>query len=239
MKLLGDFRNITAVILAGGLGTRLKSPVKNKPKVLVKIRDHPFLEYLLHQLDQAGFKKVVLCTGYLGDQIEKTFGSKYKHLRLYYSRELIPLGTAGSIRKALPLLNSGTVFVMNGDSFCDLDFKKFWQFHISKKAKASLVLAKIPDARHSGKVKLRSDDSISQFQEKKRKGPGLINAGIYLVDKTLIKEIPERKLSLEIDIFPNWIGCGFYGYRSNNHFIDIGTPESFIRAEHFFARYQL
>lgn len=238
MKLLGEFKDVTTVILAGGLGTRLGSLIKNKPKVLVKIKDHPFLEYLLHQLDQAGLKKVVLCTGYLGDQIEKTFGQRYKNLHLYYSRELTPLGTAGSLRYSLHHISSKTVLAMNGDSFCDVDFKKFWQFHVSKKTKASLVLAKISDAKQSGNVKLRRNDSVVQFQEKTRKGPGLVNAGIYLIDKTLIKEIPEGKLSLEMDIFPTWIGRGFYGYGVDS-FIDIGTPESLQRAQQFFAQYTI
>ncbi|TSC88522.1 MAG: nucleotidyl transferase [Microgenomates group bacterium Gr01-1014_7] len=232
---------ICVAILAGGFGTRLQSTVKGNPKALAEVRKHPFLEYLLHQLDQANFKKIVLCTGYLSDQIEKTFGERYKNLRLYYSPEQLPLGTAGGLRKALPLLNSESILVMNGDSFCEVDFKKIWQFHLNKKSKASLVLSSVSDTSRFGTVKLGKNDNIIGFQEKKGGSEaGLINAGIYLINKTFIAEIPkDKEMSLEKNVFPNWIGKGFYGYKSNNNFIDIGIPENYAQAEQFFAKYQL
>lgn len=237
---ISKLSQITVAILAGGFGNRLQT-VKRKPKVLAEVRKHPFLEYLLHQLNQAKFKKVILCTGYLSDQVEKTFGGRYKNLHLYYSPEQIPLGTAGSLRKAFPLLNSETILVMNGDSFCEVDFKKFWQFHFSKNSKASLALTSVSDTSRYGKVKLGSDDSIIEFQEKKEEsGTGLVNAGIYLINISLLAAIPQGKeISLEKDVFPNWIGKGFYGYKGNNNFIDIGTPESYAQAEQCFAQYQL
>lgn len=238
---ISNLSQVTVAILAGGFGTRLKSIIKRKPKVLAQVRKHPFLEYLLHQLNQANFKQAVLCTGYLSDHIEKAFGRKYKNLHLLYSPEQTPLGTAGSLRKALPLLASETVLVMNGDSFCAVDFRKFWQFHLRKKSKASLVLSFVSNASRFGKVKLRSNDSIIEFQENKAEsGSGFMNAGIYLIHKSFIARIPERQeISIEKDVFTNWIGKGFYGYKSNNKFIDIGMPESYAQAEHFFATYKL
>ena len=208
-----NLSEITVAILAGGHGTRLRSVVDQKPKVLAEVKDHPFLEYLLHQLNQANFKNIVLCTGYLSDQIEKTFGKKYKNLRLFYSQEQKPLGTAGSLRNALPLLNSETILVMNGDSFCVVDFEKFYKFHREEYSNASIVLASVLDTSSFGKVELGSDNGIIGFQEK--------------------------KLSLEHEVFPIWIGKGFYGYRDNNNFIDIGTPENYEQAEQFFAQYQM
>lgn len=238
---ISNLSQITVAILAGGPGTRLKSLIKGKPKVLAQVREHPFLEYLLHQLNRANFKKVVLCTGYLSDHVEKAFGRRYKNLRLYYSLEQIPLGTAGSLRKSFPLLNSETILVMNADSFCAVNFKKFWQFHLRKNSKASLVLTSVSDPSRFGKVKLGINDSITQFQEKKAgSGAGFVNAGIYLINKAFIAEFPQDKeISIEKDIFPNWIGKGFYGYKSNNKFIDIGTPENYARAEQFFAQYKI
>lgn len=238
---MSNLSEINVVILAGGLGTRIQPAVMGKPKVLAEVRKHPFLEYLLYQLDKASFKKVILCTGYLGSQIEKTFGKRYKGLRLYYSQEKTPLGTAGCLRKALPLLNSETILVMNGDSFCEVNFKKFWQFHLGKKSKASLVFSRVSDTSRFGKVELGSDDSIIGFQEKKAgSGAGFINAGIYLINKALIEKIPaSKKISIEKEVFPQWINKGFYGYTGDNNFIDIGTPKSYAEAEHFFAKYPL
>lgn len=235
---MSNLSEINVVILAGGFGTRLQSKVSGKPKVLAEIRKHPFLEYLLHQLNRANFKNIVLCTGYLSDQVEKTFGERYKNLHILYSPEQMPLGTAGSLRKACPLLNSEIILVMNGDSFCDVDFKKFLQFHLNKHSKASIVITSIEDASHSGRVKLGKDDNIISFQEKGA-GKGLINAGIYLINKSLIANIPPKKVSLEKEVFPNLIGKGFYGYKGSNNFIDIGTPENHALADHFFAKFKL
>lgn len=236
-----NLSKISVAILAGGFGTRLQSVGKEKPKVLAEVRKHPFLEYLLNQLHNANFKNIVLCTGYLSEQVKQTFGEKYKNLHLFYSVEQLPLGTGGSLRKALPLLNSETIAVMNGDSFCEINFTKFWDFHLRKTSKVSLALTVVPDASRYGKVKLLRDDSIIGFQEKKeRSGAGLINAGIYLINKSFITEIPQgREISIEKDVFRSWIGKGFYGYKGNNNFIDVGTPEDYAYAEQFFAQYQL
>lgn len=233
--------DITVAILAGGKGTRLSSVMPDQQKVVSKVKEHPFLEYILSQLDKAGFKDVVICTGYLGDQVEIAFGDNYQNLSLSYSREVSALGTAGSLRKAFPLLNSETVLVMNGDSFCEVGFKRFWQFHLDKNSNASLVLTSVSDTSSYGKVELSNDNSIISFQEKKAgSGAGLINAGIYLINKSLFAEIPENKeISIEKEVFPKWIGRGFYGYRGSNNFIDIGKPENYAKAEEFFAKYNL
>lgn len=238
---MSSLSKINVAILAGGFGNRLQSKVMGKPKVLAEVRKHPFLEYLLHQLDQVNFKNIVLCTGYLSDQVEKAFGKKYKKLRLLYSPEQTPLGTAGSLRKALPFTNSETILVMNGDSFCEVDFKKFWHFHLNKSSKASVVLSSVSNTSRFGTVKLKSDNSIIEFREKREGSKaGLVNAGIYLINISLLAGIPEgKKISLEKDVFPTWIGKGLYGYINNNNFIDIGTPESYAQAEQFLAKYKL
>lgn len=238
---MSNLSEINVVILAGGVGSRLRSKVMGKPKVLAEVRKHPFLEYLLHQLDKVNFKKIILCTGYMSDQVKKAFGGRYKNLLLYYSSEKISLGTAGCLRKALPLFKSETILVMNGDSFCDVDFLKFWQFHLSKNSNVSIVLSSTSDISHYGNVKLGNDESVIRFQEKKRRNEeGFVSAGIYLINKDYIAGIPQgKKISIEKDVFPNWVGKGFYGYKSNHDFIDIGTPESYIQAEQFFAKQQL
>ncbi|MEK9148068.1 MAG: sugar phosphate nucleotidyltransferase, partial [Patescibacteria group bacterium] len=112
---------ITAAILAGGLGTRLRSVLADKPKVLAEIYGRPFLSYLLDQLNDAGVRRVVLLIGYRGDEIRNVFGDYYKNLKIRYSEESSPLGTGGAVRLALPILDSDPAFIMNGDSFCDAD----------------------------------------------------------------------------------------------------------------------
>lgn len=235
---MSNLSGVSVLILAGGLGTRLRTPVNDKPKVLADVNHHPFLEYLLLQLNNSGFKNIIICTGYLGDQIEKKFGKIYDNLSLFYSREPSPLGTGGALRLALPLSSSKHVLVMNGDSFCDVNLEDFWKFHISRQSKASLVLSYLSDASRYGLIELNSNERIISFSEKKKGNvSGWVNAGIYLVDKLLISQIPEgRAISLEKELFPKWLNQSMYGYKSKRNFIDIGTPESYSKVEQFLEK---
>lgn len=232
-----EFAEITAAILAGGLGTRLRSSVSGCPKVLAKVGKRPFLAYLFDQLLAAGIREVVVCTGYLGDQIPRIFGESYGTLRLSYSRELTPLGTAGALRLALPLFKSNPVLVMNGDSYCDVNLREVWVWHGNRQADATLLLATVLDPERFGQVQIDWDGKVIAFKEKDgRVGPGWINAGIYLLSQNLMAEIPaNRAISLEREVFPRWVGRGLYGFHSEAKFMDIGTPESYAFAERFFA----
>ncbi len=199
---------VTAAILAGGLGSRLRPAVSGRPKALANIGEKPFLTYLFDQLVAAGAKDVVVCTGYLGDQIQMIFGKSYDRLRLNYSRELTPLGTAGALRLALPLFNSNPVLVMNGDSYCDANLREFWLWHGARHARATLLLSKVLDTDRFGQVQVDRDGKVTDFKEKSSgQGPGWINAGIYLLSRDLLEEIPtNRPVSLEREIFPAWTG---------------------------------
>ncbi|MCY3023434.1 MAG: sugar phosphate nucleotidyltransferase [Planctomycetota bacterium] len=130
---------VAAVILAGGLGTRLRAVVRAQPKVLAPVRGKPFLAYLLDQLCGAGIRTAVICSGYLGEQIEAAFGSAYGPVRVEYSREAAPLGTGGALRAAAPLLGDHPVLVLNGDSYCELDPRALWAWHAAKGAAASIA----------------------------------------------------------------------------------------------------
>lgn len=223
------------VILAGGLGTRLRSVVADRPKVLAEIEGQPFLKYLLDQLNSTGFRNVVICTGYLGEKLQAQFGNTYLALNLIYSKESKPLGTAGAVRLALPILKSDTIMIMNGDSFCDANLRKFWRFHSSKGANATLLLTEVPDTSRFGRVNLDRGGRIVSFEEKGKNGAGWINGGIYLISRSHLLEIPQKRaVSFEKDLFPNWINRDFYGYQSKGRFIDIGTPQSFAFAKQFF-----
>lgn len=228
--------SITVVILAGGLGKRLRSVISKQPKVLAEVNNRPFLQILLDQLNSAGFQDVVICTGYLGNQIKEKFGARYKKLKLVYSQEKLPSGTGGGLRLALTYIRSEDVLVMNGDSFCDINFNEFLTFHLKKRASASLVLSEVKDIERFGKVRTNSANKIFIFEEKAKIGRGWISAGIYLLKRSLISEIPEGiGISLEKDVFSRWISRNFFGYKSGGKFIDIGTPQSYKRAESFFA----
>ena len=228
---------VTAAILAGGLGSRLRPAVSGRPKALANIGERPFLTYLFDQLLAAGARDVVLCTGYLGDQIRMIFGKSYDTLHLNYSQESTPLGTAGALRLALPLFNSNPVLVMNGDSYCDANLWEFWLWHAKRHAKATLVLTKVFDTERFGQVKVNTDGKITDFKEKgSGQGSGWINAGIYLLNRDFLEEIPlNRAVSLEREVFPSWIGRGLYGFQSEARFMDIGTPEAYSSAQSFFA----
>jgi D-glycero-alpha-D-manno-heptose 1-phosphate guanylyltransferase len=232
-----EFTEVTAAILAGGLGSRLRPAVSGRPKALANIGERPFLTYLFDQLVAAGTKDVVVCAGYLGDQIQMVFGESYDTLHLNYSRELTPLGTAGALRLALPLFNSNPVLVMNGDSYCDANIRELWFWHGSRQANATLLLTKIFDTERFGQVKVDADGKVTDFREKSSgQGPGWINAGICLLNRDLLEDIPaNRPVSLERETFPAWIGRGLYGFRSEARFMDIGTPEAYADAQWFFA----
>lgn len=232
-----DLASVTAAILAGGLGSRLRSVVADRPKVLAEIRGRPFLAYLLDQLAGAGVRYVVLCTGYLAEQVQAVFGDSYGSLRLVYSQESSPLGTAGALRLALPLFQSDSVLIMNGDSFCEADLRAFWAWHCARGADATLLLIEIPDTKRYGRVHVDENGLVLRFDEKGHNGePGWINAGIYLLNHHLLLTIPASgAVSLEREVLPAWIGRGLYGYRSEGGFLDIGTPEAYNTAEQFFA----
>ena len=229
---------LDAVILAGGLGTRLGSLVQDRPKVLAEIAGRPFLIYLLDQLIKVNIGEVVLCTGYRSQQIRDTLGDSYRGLRITYSVETFPLGTAGALRLALPLFRSDPVLVLNGDSYCDAEFASFWQLHRRRHAVTSLLLTKVDDTQRFGRVQVAENGTVTAFQEKGTPaGSGLISAGIYLMSRNPITSIAEgTSVSLEREVFPRWVGRGLYGFETESRFMDIGTPDAFAGAGSFFAR---
>lgn len=219
------------------MGTRLRSVVSDRSKVVAAIGGRPFLTYLFEQLLSVGISRVVLCTGYRGQQVRDCLGESYKALPIVYSEESAPLDTAGALRLALPILHSDPVLVMNGDSYCAGSLEELWDSHSSLKAAATLMLALASDVGRYGRVQLGERHEVTGFVEKgATTGPGLINAGIYLIHRTLIDEIPmDRAVSLEREVFPYWIGRGFYGFETDAKFLDIGTPDSYASAAAFFA----
>lgn len=227
---LGD---VVAAILAGGLGTRLKNVVSDRPKALACVAGRPFLAHQFEQLASAGVRRVVLCTGHRAEQVSSAFGDRYGELRLDYSHERTPLGTGGALRLALPLLASDNVLVLNGDSYCEADLLAFARWHFTRQAGASMLLTHVDDMSRFGRVTFDPEGAIVGFEEKgAHHGAGWINAGVYLIRRSWLYDVAgDRPVSLEREVFPSWIGRGFCGYASEGRFIDIGTPESYAAAD--------
>jgi NDP-sugar pyrophosphorylase family protein len=218
------------------MGTRLRASVADRPKVLAEVCGRPFLAHLLDQLAVAGVRDVVLCTGYMGEQVEAAFGGQHGPLRLRYSRESEPLGTGGALALAAPLVGSDPALVLNGDSYCDADLVAFGVRHAELGAEGTVLLKHMPDAGRYGRVELGAGDAVEAFREKSSSAPGWINAGLYLLSPRVLDSIPTgRAVSLERDILPDWISRGLFGHQTDGRFIDIGTPESYAEAERFFA----
>ena len=230
--------NISIFILCGGLGERLRPIVSDRQKVLSDVVGHPFITFILDQISYAGGEDVILCTGFMGEQIESFLGNKYKSLSFRYSKENEPLGTAGAIRNASDMIKSDTIMVFNGDSYCDINPKDLLGWHFLKNSSCTMALVKVPDLSRYGCVNYDTNYLVTSFDEKTSdKRGGWINAGIYCIGRELITPLPERKnISLEKDLFPAIIGERFFAFPQDTDFIDIGTPNSYKEAETFFRK---
>jgi NDP-sugar pyrophosphorylase family protein len=233
-----NLSEITSVILAGGLGTRLRSVVSDRPKVLASVCNRPFLTFLLDQLIAAQAKEVILCTGFMAEEVHKELGHRYKSLNIVHSSEPEPMGTGGALHLALPLINSDSVLIMNGDSHVNVDLAGYLEWFFERDRRASLLLVKVPDTGRYGKVIVDDDGRITAFEEKALgSGPGWINAGIYIIKKSLVASMPAViPYSLERQFFPDLVQKNIYGFCTNGKFIDIGTPGSYCRAQEFFCK---
>ncbi len=229
-------RGLTAAILAGGLGTRLRPALPGRPKVLAPVSGRPHIDYLLEQIADAGITRAVLLVGHLADQVRDEMGGERCGVRLEYSAEPSPLGTGGALAHALPLLRGGRVLLLNGDSHCDADLATFVRWHVQRRAEASMMLARVNDAGRYGHVEA-DGGMVTRFAEKGgHRGPGWINAGVYLIEPHLLDGLPGGVFSLERGVFPLWVREGrLSAYQSSARFIDIGTPESFALAAGHFA----
>ena len=223
----------TAVVLAGGLGTRLREAVADRPKVLAEVCGRPFLFHVLDQLAGAGARQAVLCVSHQADRVRAAVGDGFKGMAIRYSEEPVPLGTGGALGLALPLADSETILAVNGDSLFRTDLGRFWAWHLARDLRSSLLLAQVDDASRFGRVALDQLGRITRFAEKDGvASPGWINAGIYLFHRSRIAGIPAgRPVSLERELLPRWLTMGLHGLPAQGLFMDIGTPESYHQAE--------
>ena len=227
---------VTAVVLAGGLGTRLRDVLPDRQKVIADISGKPFIDRILTQLRDAGVKRAILAVGHHAEQVSAHVAqSDLGPMVVTCSVENTPLGTGGAVRHALAHIEGEDVLVMNGDSFVDMDMGAFVAFHHHHQAEISMLLVEMDCTGRYGAAQLGANGIIERFAEKTQQGRGLINAGVYMIRKHVIENMAADVCSsLEVDVFPAHCGRGVYGMVQNGKFIDIGTPESLKAAETFF-----
>ena len=246
-----------AILLCGGMGTRLRSVVSDRPKPMADICGKPFLQYLLEMLRDKGITEVIFALGYMGEMIEEYFqdGSAFG-LKIAYSYEEEPLGTGGAIRNALPKILEEEVLVLNADTYFPMDYQGLLRFHQENDGDFSLATRAVPDISRYGAVRRDAAGRILAWNEKLGDGgqqlgegskqpiegnaqqavssshktlAGEINGGIYVMKKSLIAEIPEGKQSLEQDCIPKWLSEGkrIFGLPFEGYFMDIGIPKDY------------
>jgi D-glycero-alpha-D-manno-heptose 1-phosphate guanylyltransferase len=227
------------VILAGGLGTRMRGVAGDVPKAMAQIGGRPFIELLLKQLRHYRFSRVILSVGYKHNTIRNYFGENAFALKLSYSVESSPLGTGGALRQAVDQMATDAVLIMNGDSYTDLDLEDLVQAHAD--SGVDVTVAVVPGSRNdAGSVVLERDGKILAFAEKRMVADSLyLSAGIYMLNRNLVNGIPPAvKISLEEQLFPQWLAGGksIRGFVFEGQCIDIGTPERYRMAQKLLER---
>lgn len=220
-----------AIVLAGGFGTRLREVVPDLPKPMAPVAGRPFLEILLHALASKGFCRVILSLGFMAGKVEAHFGEQFAGMELVYEVENTPLGTGGAVRQALTRCSEDHVFVFNGDTYLDLevaDVEAHWQTH-----RVPIIVAReVPDTARFGRLNT-AGGRVTGFLEKGMAGAGLINAGCYVLPVAILNGFAHgQAFSLETDFLAKTVGAQRIDvFVTNGHFIDIGVPEDYARAQ--------
>lgn len=231
-----------ALILAGGLGTRLRSVIgESMPKSMAPVAGRPFLEYLIAQLRGSGVDDVILLVGHGASHIQRHFGDGARSgPRIRYSMETTPLGTAGAVRNALPLLRGTTCLLANGDSSVDCSLEPLIESHRRLRdeadAVATLGVVRVEDTSRFGSVVVAPSGEVIDFAEKAAAtGPGLVNAGVAMIERRMIEAIPRTTpCSLETEVWPSLVGTGLWTVVLEGSLSDIGVPEAYadFQAQH-------
>ena len=232
----------TAIILAGGFGTRLQSVISDLPKPMAPINEQPFLNYQLNYLKHFGIKKVILSVGYLSKKIKDYYGNNFNGLAIDYVVEENPLGTGGGIRLAIEKCGESLTFVLNGDSFFDVDLIEFYNLHIKNKSQISLALRKVNDSSRYGTIEKNQENKITSFKEKSGiTNEGVINGGVYIIEKELYLQATtaDSNFSIEKDFFEKQLTTfDIKGFEFDGYFIDIGIPEDYLKAQNDFKGFK-
>lgn len=226
-----------AIVLAGGFGTRLAHVVPDVCKPMAPVAGRPFLRFIMDQLDEARFGRAVVADGYRREQIEEFFGGAYRGLQVAYSPEDEPLFTGGAVKQALAKCGNDWVFVLNGDTWLDVDFAAMEAVaaEAPDAVKAVIAVKRMRDFERYGTVDVDAEGRITAFHEKRPCADGLINAGVYLVRRGVLDAMP-KKFSLENDFFEKVVAEGaLVSCECEGGFIDIGVPEDYELAQAMLA----
>ena len=230
------------VILAGGEATRLRPLTCNTTKIMVPVLNRPFLEHLIGYLKTHNIIDIILAIGKLPEQVANYFGDGSKFgVRIAYSTEDFPMGTAGAVKNAERFLDA-SFLVFNGDIFTDIDLSAMMELHRQHKARVSLALTHVDDPTMYGVVETDGQGRVKCFTEKPSRdkvATNMINAGIYILEPDLLTHITPNAFSMfERDVFPPLLESGhaIYGYASQDYWIDIGTPDEYLRLQHDLLR---
>ena len=216
-----------AIVLAGGLGTRLREVVKDIPKPMAPVNNKPFLEYILKYLKVQGIKKVVLAVGYKWEVIRDYFGTEYEGITLEYSVEEEQLGTGGAIKQALEKCADDNVFIINGDTYFNVDLRSMLRHHEQVKANLTIATKRMYEFERYGKIECKNN-RIVKFEEKRFNVEGNINGGIYICERTLLDLGQKIKFSFEKDIMERFVNERYFSaFESDAYFMDIGIPEDY------------
>jgi D-glycero-alpha-D-manno-heptose 1-phosphate guanylyltransferase len=224
------------IILAGGLGTRLRPVISDLPKPMAPVNGKPFLHYLFQYLTRYEISEAILSVGYRHEAIADFFGNEYLGIKVQYSIEEEPLGTGGAIKKAFELADD-CAYVLNGDTFFDVNLNELNAFYIRSNGDIALALKEMVNFDRYGTVSLNGSGRITQFTEKKFLKKGLINGGVYFMEKRIFRQVETaEKFSFEKDVLEKYVGqLNFTGKVFNGYFIDIGIPEDYQRAQSDFG----
>jgi|SRR5579872_5966611 len=222
-----------AIILAGGLGTRLRSAVPDLPKCMAPVGGRPFIGYITEYFRQAGIRRFIFALGYKSAAFEDFFRHYFPDGGYAVSMEEEPLGTGGAIRKACTLAEGRRVLVLNGDTFFRIDLAALSVFHASRHADCTLCLKPMQDFDRFGVVELDNEQRVKGFREKQAYHAGLINGGVYALEREpFVKEELPPVFSFEKDYLEKMLSSRrIFGLVQDNYFIDIGIPEDYRRVQ--------
>lgn len=221
------------IILAGGLGTRLRSVVSDLPKCMAPVAGKPFLHFVIEQLKRQGIEKFIFSLGYKHEMIEAWLTDQYPTLNIQRAIEEEPLGTGGAVKLACGFATNKNVLVLNGDTFFNIDLYQLAEFHYDRDADCTLSLKPMQDFDRYGVVELNNDHSIISFKEKSYYQNGFINGGIYALNRErFLQEDLPLKFSFEKDYLEQFFNKRrMFGLPQDEYFIDIGIPEDYERAQ--------
>jgi D-glycero-alpha-D-manno-heptose 1-phosphate guanylyltransferase len=222
---------VKAIVLCGGLGTRLGELTREVPKPLLDVGGRPFMHYVLDRLAAAGIVDVTLATSFQSGMFAGLYGDRWCGIRIRHSVEQEPLGTGGAVRQAMAVAQADEALVLNGDTLFEMSIEAFIAFQRARQAQVAVAVRRVADASRYGSVHKARDGRVVRFGEKSEHGDGLVNAGIYIIQASAFDEVKALRFSLENDLLA--IGSerlSMYAFEAEGYFVDIGIPEDLDRA---------